>query len=597
MANSISGVKKEIPSHLKSNEACYHCGTEFDEVVITAHAHNFCCEGCKTVYEILNVNGLSNYYAIENSPGIKTATFSSSKYQFLDNDEVKKTLLDFSDGSTSSATFFIPKIHCSSCIWLLENMHQLGAGIMSSRVNFLKKEVHVVFNHEHTSLRAVVELMVSVGYEPAINLNGGKNNVQETQKTDLIKLGIAGFAFGNIMMLSLPDYFDQFEGLTTSFKNLFGYLNLFLALPVLLYSANSYFISAFKSLKQGVVNVDLPISVGIMVLFTRSSYEIISGVGTGFMDSFTMFVFLLLVGKWYQNRTYQALSFERDYTSYFPIAITKILADDDKEIVSVKEVEVGDELEIKNQEIIPCDATLISSKANIDYSFVSGEAEPMKKVKDDELYAGGKQIGEAIRVRVRKEISQSYLTSLWNQDAFTKEESAYNSIVDKTSRYFTLFVLFVAALSLVVWWGSGVAVALKIFTSVLIIACPCALALTLPFAFGTTMSVFGNFKFYLKNAQVVEKLASIDTVVFDKTGTLTQSGNTEINFIGEISDLQKSMIASVCQNSMHPLSQAIAVGVLGKDGKRVFDLQGFNEIVSKGISAQVNSVEIKIGLF
>ena len=395
---TIKGIRQEIAESEKNEDSCYHCGSEFDEVIVEEFDHKFCCEGCKTVYEILDVNGLGNYYGIEQNPGIKIGSSIGNKYAFLDNEEVKEGLLDFEDGGVSSLKFFVPKIHCSSCIWLLENMHRLQPGIVKATVNFLKKEVNVVFKNDSITLRQVVELMSSIGYEPNISLDDFKKEESSTEnKTFFYKLGVAGFAFGNIMLLSFPEYFDTNQYLDESFKKLFGYLNLFLATPVLLYSASDYFISAYKALRKRYFNIDFPISIGIFTLYSRSAFEILSQTGSGFMDSFTMFVFLLLVGKWYQNRTYQALSFERDYKSYFPLAVIKVF-ESKEEPVPVNSLKVNDIIILRNQEIIPADSELLSKEGKIDYSFVTGESTPISKSEGDKLYAGGRQLGSSIRV-------------------------------------------------------------------------------------------------------------------------------------------------------------------------------------------------------
>lgn len=589
----ITGIKREIEASERDDSTCYHCGSEFEEIIVHAYNHKFCCEGCKTVYEILDENGLNTYYGIENNPGNKILQAIGNKYAFLDNKDVQEGIIDFSDGGVSSVRFYVPNIHCSSCIWLLENLHRLEPGVVNSTVNFLKKEVYIVFKEELISLRKVVELMASIGYEPNISLEDfNKKEDKKVDKTFFYKLGIAGFAFGNIMMLSFPEYFDQNNYLDDNFKKLFGYLNLFLATPVLIYSASDYYVSAFKALRKNYFNIDFPISLGIFTLFSRSAYEILTQSGAGFMDSFTMLVFLLLVGKWYQNRTYQALSFERDYKSYFPLAVVKVF-ENKEEPVPVGSLQVGDIIVLRNQEIIPADAELISEKAQVDYSFVTGESVPINKLAGEKLFAGGRQLGASIRLKVLKEVSQSYLTRLWNQDAFAKEESKYQSIVNTVSKYFTFFVLITATLSLFFWWSSGITLSLKVFTSILIIACPCALALTLPFTFGNTMTIFGRNRFYLKNAEAVEKMANIDTIVFDKTGTLTHSGDEKVEFVGEVlSDLNKQIIFSISANSTHPLSKTIYNSF---DNMSSLEISDYQEIPSKGIQGIINGCMVKLG--
>tara|TARA_Y100000782_G_C10188470_1_gene268487 strand:+ start:9477 stop:11882 length:2406 start_codon:yes stop_codon:yes gene_type:complete len=572
---------------------CYHCGGDCEDGIIEAYDKVFCCEGCKTVYEILNENDLCTYYDFENNPGIKIKKSLGSKYAYLDNKEIEQNLLEFDDAGMGKIRFFVPKIHCSSCIWLLENLYRLNEGVIQSQVNFLKKEVYITYRKESISLREVVELMASIGYEPSISLKDfNKKKVKSGNKAFYYKLGVAGFCFGNIMLLSFPEYLSSDASYDTQYKILFGYLNLVLSLPVLLYSASEYFVSAWKAIRNKFVNIDLPISIGIIALFSRSAYEIITITGAGFMDSFTMLVFLLLVGKWYQNKTYQALSFDRDYQSYFPVAVTRI-TDEGEVAVPVQILEVGDEIVLRNQEIIPADSELLTPETEIDYSFVTGESVPVKKLGGETIFAGGRQIGASIHLKIIRPVSQSYLTRLWNQEAFSKEETPMNSILNKVSKYFTLFIMSVAVITLLFWLPSDTSMAIKTFTAVLIIACPCALALTVPFTFGNTIRIFGKHQFYLKNTEVIEKMAGIDTVVFDKTGTLTHSSGVKIEFKGtrSLTEEERVHIRSIVQHSTHPLSKAIYNSMTEK----TIECLNFKETAGQGIYGEIDEVHYQLG--
>lgn len=575
--------------------ACFHCGEDCGLHPVMHDDKAFCCGGCKAVYEILNDNEACEYYSIEDNPGLKSIQSEiGNKYAYLDNDEIKKELLDFSDGGVSKVKFFIPSIHCSSCIWLLENLHRLNKSVLVSNVNFVKKEVRITFKDTELSLRQLVELMVSVNYVPQITLDDlQKKNEQKSDKKIYYKLGVAGFCFGNIMLLSFPEYLNFNETLKTSYRYTFAYLNLILALPVIFYAATDYFVSAYKSLRKKIINIDLPISLGILVLFFRSAFEVISQTDVGYFDSLAGLVFFLLIGKWYQNKTYQALSFERNYKSYFPVAVN-ILDENNQEIsIPLKQLKIGQRLIVRNQELIPADAILIKGLANIDYSFVSGESTPVPKKEKELIYAGGRQIGSAIEIMVEKEVTQSYLTDLWNQDIQSeKEESRLNTLVNNVSQYFTIIIILISLSSGIYWYLVNPVSVMNAFTSVLIIACPCALALTLPFAFGSAMRIFGRAGFYLKKTGVVEQLSKIDTIVFDKTGTLTQNEVFEIdNSQIDLTDEELIYIKSATHHSTHPLSIAVHKSL----NQNVIPVDSYEEVPSAGIKAIVKGHKLVIG--
>src|SRR5690606_7561772 len=329
---------------------------------------------------------------------------------------------------------------------------------------------------------------------------------KQLNRSMIYKLGVAGFAFGNIMLLSFPEYFEVDEFWLNQYKPFFRYIMLGMSLPVLFYAASGYFISAYKGLKAHVLNMDVPLALGIFVLFARSGFEVIMDTGQGFFDSLSGLVFFLLLGKFFQQKTYNFLSFERDYKSYFPIGITRIL-NGKEESIQVYDIEQGNRLLIRNEELIPVDGILINGHARIDYSFVTGESEAVRKQSGDKLFAGGKQMGGAIEMEALKSVSQSYLTQLWSNDVFsTDKNKGFKNITDSISKYFTIVILLIAFGAGGFWLWYDPSKAMNVFTAILIIACPCALAMSAPFTLGNLLRIFGKKKFYLKNASVIEQL-------------------------------------------------------------------------------------------
>lgn len=576
---------------------CYHCGEVCRDDAFLLDGKHFCCHGCKTVYEILSGNDLQYYYELDDRPGISPKT-QQGKYDFLQNEDIVAKLLEFDSDTVSIANFLVPAIHCSSCIWILENLSRLQPGIKNSQVNFPEKKVRITFSAKAITLKQVVELLCKLGYEPYISLSDSKKETKNIDRSLIYKLGVAGFAFGNVMFLSFPEYFEVKEFWLDQFKYVFRYLMFAFTLPVVFYSASSYFVSAFKGLKAGILNIDVPIVLGISVLFIRSAVEIILDIGTGFFDSLTGLVFFLLLGRFFQQKTYSYLSFERDYKSYFPIGVTRInhvnTENENEEQVEVYKLRKGDRVLIRNQELIPVDAILKEGDAYVDYSFVTGEAEPITVEIDKKIYAGGRQTGGVIQVEVLKPVEQSYLTQLWNNEAFDKSsKGTFQDITSKISGYFTKAILTIAVFATLAWFFIDNGKMLEVFTAVLIIACPCALALAAPFTLGNLLRIFGQHKFYLKEANVIEKMAHIDTIVFDKTGTLTTSAANKIVYQGEdLSEEEKSLLNSTLRASNHPLSRSLYQLL---EEHNIKTLDHFSEKIGKGIEASSLKDSIKIG--
>ena len=563
---------------------------------VSAEENYFCCQGCKQVYLLLNENNLCNYYELDKTPGLKArGKFVSDRFAYLDDAATVQKLVQFQSGDQVNVSFSIPQMHCSSCIYLLENLHRIQTGVKQSQVNFQKKEAFVIYNPQETSLRKVVELLAFIGYEPYISLKDTtEKKLPSFNRRQIYKIGVAGFCFSNIMMLSFPEYFSGGNIEEAGLKQTFTWLIFALSLPVLFFSAADIFIAAWKGLRQKYLNIDAPIALAIVVTFARSYYEIIGGHGAGYLDSGTGIVFFMLIGRWFQNKTYDSFSFDRDYRSYFPLGVTVIENGVEKNI-PVTQLQKLNRIIIRNEEMIPADAVLMKGTANIDYSFVSGENAAVVKKQGDLIYAGGKQIGGAIELEIIKEASQSYITQLWNNDIFNGKKNEERSFIHPWSRYFTYVLLSIALLTLIFWWVVDPAKILPAVTSVLIVACPCSLLLSATFTYGNMLRIFGRNKLYLKNASVIEALAKINTVVFDKTGTITQSNAAKVNYEGAALSIKELLIVkAVARQSSHPLSKIIAASI-NSNGDKLLTVNHFKEYTGRGLDAVVEDISVKMG--
>jgi len=578
----------ETKASVLANSACYHCGEDLNGMAISYDDKQFCCAGCKGVYQILAENNMCNYYAYNDTPGKRFD--QHSHFEYLDEESIVKQLIDYQDKESTIVTFFIPAIHCSSCIWLLEHLYKINTAIYSSRIDFIKKEVTISFKKQEISLRNVVETLSTMGYEPTISLQDVvKENGKSVNKEIILKIAIAGFCMGNVMLFSFPEYFGL-TNLEKEFQYLFSWLNLAFSIPVAFYCGKAYFVSALASLKHKHINLDTPLALIIAVLFIRTAISTLFNNGPGFADTLTGLVFLLLMGKWVKQRTYHHISFDRDYRSYFPIAITTIKEGKEKP-VAINELSIGDRLWIRNGELVPADSILMKGDAWMDMSFVTGETEPQQKVLGEIIYAGGKQMGEAIEVEVVKLVAQSYLTGLWNKAHYTA--GFKENFNDSVAKYFSLAVFIIAFGAAGYWvFENDSNKAWAAFTAVIIVACPCVLALSTPFTLSAILSVFDQKGFYVKNTDAVEELAKCNAIVFDKTGTLTSTENAKVHFSATLSPEDKMLIVSLLRHSSHPLSRQILTSL---DVNQFYAISKYKETPGKGIKGIVNGKIVYAG--
>jgi P-type Cu+ transporter len=571
--------------------ACYHCGNDLAGADIKNAEKAFCCEGCKTVFEILESNDLESFY---DQQGGRLKPVSDADFAYLDLPEVADKLLTFANQDYSIVQLHLPAIHCSSCIWLLERLSQLHSGIRTCQVNFQNRTARIAFHPNEISLSQVANLLTSIGYKPHLNLAGlDATEKKGLDKTLLYQLGVAGFAFGNIMLLSLPEYFNMDSPELDDMAPFFRVLSLLLSLPVLLYSSQPYYKSAWAGIRNSILNIDVPIALGIIVLFLRSVYEIWFLNMPGYFDSLAGLLFFLLLGKWFQRRTYEALSFDRDYKSYFPIAITRI-SEAQEEQVPIYKLEVGDIIRIRNEELIPADGVLKKGVARIDASFVTGESLPVNYKIGDKVFAGGRQKGASIEIEITRPVDQSYLTALWNEGIFEKHHALpFQGITDVVSKNFTKGLLIISLIGFIAWAFVDIPTAFYVFTAVLIVACPCALALAAPFTLGNGLLILGRNGFYARGADTIENLARIDAIVFDKTGTLTRSDKHQIVAHGvpeSVGILQA--IRGMVRHSNHPLSRQLHEYLSDYQASEVFD---FEEISGQGIRATTPIGHLRLG--
>lgn len=590
--NLVAPTQKVIDTDLN----CFHCGELNHKNPILYNKHSFCCSGCQQVYKLLSDHSLEDYYDCEVVPGISP---NEQRFRFLDHPIFRDKLISFTHQGISKVTFFLPGIHCRSCLYLLENLYKLNHAIVKTHLNFTKKELSIWFQESEISLGELANFLASIGYEPFIESDDSRANKHKslTEKNDLfIKLGIAGFCAGNAMLFSFPEYLGIDDG---DLKQLFGYLNLFLGTIAVFYSGSDYFKNVWSHLKLKKITIELPILLGILVGYSRSVYEILSHSGAGYIDSVTGLLFFLLIGKWFQQKSFDFLSFERNYTSYFPLTITKLM-NGNEVLAPLQEIALGDHVLIRNQEIIPADAILYRGKSDIDYSFVTGESEKINIKEGDSIFAGGKHEGELIEIVIVKELKQSHLTQLWEEQVFKdpihKTEN-WENFANAVGVYFTYGLISLATVVGTYWflydpnkWQNSV-------VSILVIACPCALAISYPFALGHGMRWLAKLNFFIKDTQSLERLAQIDTIVFDKTGTLTLTANqgAKEHFTRILTSIEWSYLCSLVNQSTHPISRQARKYIQHKGFSQAEKPELFNEFSGKGLEGNFKGIKYRVG--
>lgn len=569
--------------------SCAHCGEQCGTAV-QADGKLFCCDGCKAVYELLLANNMCTYYDLDAAAGVRVdGKETLAEFDLLDDDRYRAMVVDFEQGPIIHARFTIPTMHCASCVWLLEQLHRLQAGIIASSVDILRKTVRIEFRSTEVSLKQIATLLTRLGYRPLIREEGTTSDVSLARRTLVSRLGVAGFAMGNTMLFGAARYLAGDTPLPDGLSAVFATVTIVLSIPVLLYSASPWWRSAWGALRHRTVNLDVPVAIGIAVLFGRSIADVVLGAGDGFLDAFTGLVFFLLVGRLFQQQAFDSVSFDRTWKSFFPLTVRRERKGA-LETVPVDHVTIGDTLLVRNGEVVPCDCLVDEETAYIDYSFVTGEALPSEATKGGRVHAGGKVLGRTARLTALRDVSHSYLASLWERNSVRAPRTTLLDASNRFGKIFTIAAVGLAVLGAIVRLPD-MALALTVLTSVLIIACPCALTLAAPVALGTAMARLGRKGIYLKNIGVLLELAGTSTVLFDKTGTLTTVKASQ-HSLQNFSDEERASIAAIAAQSTHPSSRALRATLWQGPLPEVTSLK---EIVGVGVEGIADGRTIRIG--
>ena len=606
MSSPLSEPQNPSSGGRRESAGCFHCGEPCPDRSLALGEKIFCCLGCQTVFSLLRENGLEQFYQLQSAPGTRMRhAAAAAKWAFLDDPAVARQLLDYADETRAKVTLHLPAIHCVACVWLLENLFKLHPGVGKTEVNFSRREAAVTFAPDKIKFGELAALLTSIGYEPQFTLGETeKKKPSAVSKKTWLQLGLAAFGFGNIMLMALPLYLGLDSANGPWFRALAGWLGLAMALPVVMFSAADFWRAAWWSARQRVLTLEVPIALGLAAIYVTSVFEVLAHRGLGYCDSLCGLIFFLLLGRLFQKKTYDRLAFDRDYKEFFPLSVMR-KTPAGEESVAISRLRVGDQIILRNGELLPADAKLVGGEAFMDYSFVTGEAEPVTCGLGRHLYAGGRQAGGAIVVETVKSVAQSYLAALWNNEAFRKNrDSDLDSLTNRYSRRFTRIVIGVAAAAAVFWAFRDAAKSLKAFTSVLIVACPCALALAAPLTHGTAQRILARLKIFLKNALVIERMAEVDTIVLDKTGTLTAAAAGGVVFKiaegggrkaethgGGLSLEEAQWISSLARQSTHPNSVRVA-RVLGGE---TLPVAGFQETPGGGVAGEVAGHKITLG--
>jgi Cu+-exporting ATPase len=558
----------------------------------------FCCNGCQGVYHLLNSDGMGSFYDKLGKTKLERPIAIDEDSSKFDMDSFKQRYIKETSDGFSRVDLIIEGIHCAACIWLNEKILDETDGVVEANINFTNNKAKIIWDEDTISLSQIIDKIRSIGYN-AYPYERSEVEKQATKKNRdyFLKMSIAIFASMNIMMIGVAKYTGFFTGMSESMLFMVHVAEFIFATPVLFYSGQIFFRGAYYGLKNKIINMDFLVITGATLTYLYSLFVLFGGSGHSYFDSVAMIITFVLVGKYLEVIGKRSAVDTMDkIKAYIPLEAT-VIKDNGKEIVPLDSIEVGDIIEVKNGEKASVDGEVISGVSSFDESSISGESIPVKKDMGDSIYSGTINLDGVIRYKATKNYADSTLNTIVEllEDALNSKPQI-EEMTNNLSKYFSITVLVLAFATFLGWQFSGgdFEQALIITISVIVIACPCALALATPIASLMGISWLSQKGLLFKEAKYIETFNKVDVVVFDKTGTLTKGelsvGKSDIDNL-DMNEL--NILYSLVDSSTHPVSISIKRYLLNNfnDLKHI-ELENINQIPAIGLEAQYNGLKL-----
>ncbi|OLQ88407.1 ATPase P [Vibrio panuliri] len=580
------------------SNTCYHCGEDVPvntnfKVEILGEIRQMCCPGCETVAQTIVDSGLVSYYQYRTAPAEK-ADLVPEQLQALihyDNQEVQNEFVRNSD-ELSEVTLSLDGISCAACAWLIEKQLSHTDGVVRIRVNTTTNRALLSWNNTKTKLSELLSAIHQLGYKAApFEADQQEADYHRAMKQYLYRLGIAGLATMQVMMLAVALYLEVFGDLDAEFKNYFRWVSLIFATPVMLYSALPFYVNAWRSLRSRTLGMDVPVSIAMIFAYIASVVATVTEQGEVFFESISMFAFFLLVGRFLEMRARRkAAAASGNLLKLIPAMATTI----EGEQVPVKTLSVGDKVRVLPGEHVPADGIIVDGRVHIDESMLTGESVPVVKQMGDKAFAGTLNGEEAFILEVSSSKADSMISNIVRlQDEAQLSKPKIAEIADVVARYFVAAILLIAAATWFYWQQNQPEDAFWIMLAVLVATCPCALSLATPTALTCATSRMGNYGILLRKSHVFETLCKVNHLIVDKTGTLTHGDIviSDVSLQGNFDRQQVLALAAALEaHANHPLARAFRPYL----DKQIY-VEQIENIIGSGIVGRYQGKQLKIG--
>jgi P-type Cu2+ transporter len=581
--------------------ACSHCGLPVPAGLIELGSElQFCCHGCRMVYEMIHGCGMDRFYRLRDASGASSppARTTDRRYREFDDPVFRGLYYQTLADGTQSTELYLEGVHCSACVWLVEKLPMITPGVLEARLDVRRSLVRIRWDDAHVALSQIARTLDSLGYppHPAKDARARQQRRREDHRF-LIRIGVAAACAGNVMTLAFALYGGMFTGIEDQYSQLFRLASMGFGLIALAWPGSLFFRGAWAALRTRTAHLDLPIAIGLAAGSVAGTINAVRGAGEIYFDSLTMLVFMLLVGRWIQRRQQRwagdaiELLFSLTPTSARQVTDAGIIE------VPLEAIAPDDVVEVRAGDSIPTDGQVLEGRSEIDQSLLTGESRPVSVGPGTAVHAGTLNLSARLLVRVREVGDQTRVGRLMRLvEECSQRRAPIVLLADRIAGWFVVVVLLLAVLTFGLWlvWDSSRAVEHAV--ALLIVTCPCALGMATPLAVTVALGRAARRKILIKGGEVLELLARPGTVVLDKTGTLSAGRTSVLSWTGDQAALP--LVAALERHSAHPVAAAL-VGYcesrIEQQDARQHDVTDVQQTVGGGLAGTVDGRRVVIG--
>ncbi|ANM32423.1 hypothetical protein ABI59_21705 [Acidobacteria bacterium Mor1] len=578
-------------------DACDHCGLPVPAGLYDAEAeHQFCCAGCRAVYETIRGFGLDRYYSLrgDEEAGLQ-ANPDGGSFATFDHDAFQQRHVEELPGNLRRIELQLEGMHCAACIWLIEHTPRVVDGINSIQVDFGRKRAQVVWDPSRVGLSRIAETLDSLGYTPRPYVGSPLDEIRRRESRRLlVRMAVAGALAANVMLMSFALFAGMFDRMEAEYRELFRWSGLGLTLLAVIWPGRTFFAGARASIRTGVMHMDLPVALALAAGTIWGAVNTVRGAGETYFESLTAVIFLLLVGRYVMQRqqhaAHDAVALLYGLT---PGVVHRVQRNGSLEDVPVEALESGDRVEVLPGESIPGDGEVQDGRSSLDLSLLSGESEPVNVEPGDRVFAGTTNLGSPLRIRVDSTGAETRVGRLMNLvESFARDRPRVVRLADRVAHRFVLVVLSVAAATLLGWWWVDPDAAVENAIALLIVTCPCALGLATPLALVAAIGRAARKGILIKGGEAIETLARHGRLLLDKTGTLTEGRTELIELHGDRDTIRYA--AALELGVAHPIAHAFVEAGRERAGAPVA-CSGIRYAPGEGVAGRCEGREVRIG--